>query len=104
MTHICKPLFDRILVELIETPSQSSISGIIIPKTNDTPILQGTVIAIGDGRWNEDGDARIPVTVAVGDTVLFSRYGFDEVSIDSVLYYIGREDQLLAILENKHHG
>ncbi len=93
-----QPLFDRVLIEVIEEEEKQSKTGLIMPiEKKEDAILTGTVVAVGDGRWNEDGDERIALSVAVGDTVLFSKYGFDEVMIDEKTYLIGREDQLLAV-------
>jgi chaperonin GroES len=62
---------------------------------------QGKVVAVGEGRWNEDGDARVKMSVKIGDTVLFSKYGPDEVKIDGEEYYVLREDSILAVIKNK---
>jgi chaperonin GroES len=94
------PLHDRVLVKPFDsTELNKTASGIIIPDTvsKEKP-EQGEVIQIGDGRW-ENG-ARIPITVQVGDKVVFSKYGYDEIKIDGVEYYILKEDQILAVIKN----
>lgn len=94
------PLGDRILVKPLSLDeSKKTKSGIIIPETvsKERP-EQGKVIAIGAGRVNDDGKV-IPLRVKVGDTVLFSKYGPDEVKIDGEEYFILREDQVLAIVK-----
>lgn len=94
------PLGDKVLVKPTEVEDKKSPSGIIIPDTlsKEKP-EQGKVIAVGNGKWNEDGDERIPLSVKVGDTVLFSKYGFDEVKIDDEEYYILSESSILAIIK-----
>lgn len=92
------PLGDRILLKPISREeANTTASGIIIPDTvsKEKP-EQGVVIAIGEGRW--DGGKRIPISVKVGDKVVFSRYGYDEVKLDGVEYYVLREENVLAII------
>lgn len=93
-----QPLGDRVVVK----PSprdEVTASGILIPDTakQDKP-EQGTVVAVGNGRY--DGDDLVPMTVAVGDTVLFSKYGYDEVKIEGETYFILSESNVLAIIKN----
>lgn len=95
------PLSDRVLIRPLseEELGTTSASGIIIPDTvSQEKSERGTVLAVGEGRWNEDGDERVPMTVNVGDTVIFSKYGFDEVELDGAEYIIVREDNILAII------
>ena len=73
-----KPLEDRILVQANEA-EQTTASGIVIPDTAKEKPQEGTVLAVGPGRFNEDGDARVPLDVKVGDTVIYSKYGGTEV-------------------------
>lgn len=74
-------------------------SGIIIPETvsKERP-EQGKVIAVGAGRMNDDGKT-LPMKVKVGDTVLFSKYGPDEIKVGGDEYVILREEQVLAIIK-----
>jgi chaperonin GroES len=95
------PMNDRIVIRhLTEDESGSRNSfGIIIPDTitKEKP-EQGVVVAVGPGKWNEDGENRIPMTVSVGDRVVFSKYGYDEVSIGGTEYYIVAEANILAVI------
>lgn len=95
------PLGDRVVVRPLtdEEMGTTSPSGIIIPDTakKEKP-EQGVVIAVGEGKWNEDGDARIPVSVKVGDHVVFSKFGYDEVKVDSQEYYIVSEGSVLGVI------
>lgn len=91
-----KPLNDRIVVKPVAKEEKTAM-GIIIPDSakQEAP-SKGTVVAVGAGRY-EDGDL-IPMTVKVGDEVLFSKYGFDEIKIDGQEYYILSESSVLAVL------
>ncbi|MEK7116834.1 MAG: co-chaperone GroES [Patescibacteria group bacterium] len=95
-----RPLGDRILLKpLTEDETNKTASGIIIPDTvsKEKP-EQGIVMAVGDGRW--DDGKKIPVSVKVGDKVVFSRYGYEEVKLDGVEYYILKEENILAVIKN----
>lgn len=92
-----QPLSDRIIVLPLKEEN-SSVSGIIIPDTagKEKP-SKGKVVAVGPGRY-EDGDL-IPMQVKVGQTVLFSKYGYDEVKVAGEEYYILPESQVLAVIK-----
>jgi chaperonin GroES len=94
------PLGDRILVRPIREDELKSKSGIIIPESvsKEKP-ERGKVVAVGEGKWNEDGDKRIPPSVRVGDVVLFSKYSPDEIKMDEEEYFILREENILAIIK-----
>src|SRR3972149_5589426 len=96
MTQI-QPLGDRVLVKPI-SPETKTKSGIIIPETADKEKPdQGEVVAVGAGRF-EDGKL-IPMRVAPGDTVIFSKYSPDEIKVEGEEYYILREENILAIIK-----
>lgn len=94
------PLGDRILLKPLTSKNDAvnNSFGIIIPDTvtKEAP-EQGRVIAVGEGRY-QDGKI-IPMKVKVGDTVIFSKYGYDEVKVDDESLYILREDSILAIIK-----
>jgi len=92
------PLGDKIVVLPSEKEGEKKLaSGIIIPETIDKEKpAKGEVIAVGPGKY-EDGK-RVPLQVKIGDTVLFSKYGYDEVKIGDQEYYIISESNILAIL------
>lgn len=96
------PVGDRVVVRRMtdEEAGTTSASGIIIPDTvsKEKP-EQGIVIAVGAGRWDEDGEKRIPMDVAVGDRVVFSKYGFDEIKVAGEEYFIVSASSVLAILK-----
>ena len=92
------PLNDRIILKpLTEEEMTKTSSGIIIPDTvsKEKP-EQGMVIAVGEGKW-EDGK-RVPMSLKVGDRVVFSRYGYEEVKLDGEEYYILKEENILAVI------
>ncbi len=93
-----KPLGDRVVVMPAEKGGEKKLaSGIIIPETVDKEKpAQGTVIAVGPGKY-EDGK-RVPMQVKVGDTVIFSKYGYDEVKVEGQEYYILSEGSILGIV------
>lgn len=94
-----RPLADRVVVKRIEEEEVKTPSGIIIPDTAKEKPQKGEVIAVGPGRWDEEGKRRIPLEVKVGDKVLFSKYAGSEVKIDGEEYLIMREDDILAVIE-----
>jgi chaperonin GroES len=96
-----QPLADRVVVRPLtdEEAGNISASGIIIPDTakKEKP-EQGVVLAVGQGKWNEDADARVPMSVKVGDRVVFSKYGYDEVKLGDTEYYLVSESGILGII------
>ncbi len=76
-----KPLGDRLIVQAIEE-EETTASGIVLPDTAKEKPQKGKVVAVGDGAWDEDGEKRIPLDVAEGDEVLYSKYGGTEVKVD----------------------
>lgn len=94
------PLGDRVLLKPL-SPEEAGVklpSGIIIPETIDKEKPeQGTVVAIGPGKRDESGKL-IPLSVKVGDKVVFSKYGYDEVKVGGVEYYVVKEENILAVL------
>jgi chaperonin GroES len=92
-----RPLHDRLLVERLEEQEVKK-GGIIIPDTAKEKPQEGTVIAIGNGKVNDDG-TKLPLDVKAGDKILFGKYSGSEVKLDEKEYLIMREDDVLAILE-----
>ena len=92
-----KPLANRVFIEPIEEETTTK-SGIVIPDTAKEKPLKGRVLATGPGKYNEDGKL-IPMSVKVGNMVLFKKYGPDEIEIDGKKYLVGDEDDILAIIE-----
>ncbi|MEW6134342.1 MAG: co-chaperone GroES [Bacteroidales bacterium] len=86
-----KPLADRVVVEPAQAENKTA-SGIIIPDTAKEKPQKGTVVAVGAGKKDE------PLTVKVGDVVLYGKYAGTEINIDGKDYLIMRESDILAIL------
>ena len=97
MSVTIKPLEDRILVAPLEA-EQTTKSGLVIPDTAKEKPQEGTVIAVGPGRFDDKGEKRIPLDVAVGDVVLYSKYGGTEVKYDGQDYLILGARDILAIV------
>jgi len=91
------PLHDRIVVKRQEEKEVKK-GGIIIPDTAKEKPQEGKVIAVGNGKVNEDGK-KIPLDVKAGDKILFGKYSGSEVKIDDEEYLIMKEDDVLAIIE-----
>ncbi len=76
-----KPLGDRLIVRALDE-DETTASGIVLPDTAKEKPQKGEVLAVGDGAWDDDGEKRIPLDVAAGDTVLYSKYGGTEVKVE----------------------
>ena len=94
-----RPLHDRIIIQRLEEGEQK-VGGIIIPDTAKEKPQQGKVIAVGNGKSNDEGK-RIPLDVTAGDTILFGKYSGQEIKLDGEEYLIMKEDEVLAIIEGK---
>ncbi len=101
MAETIKPVGDRVVVRRLkdDEAGTTSASGIIIPDTvtKEKP-EQGIVVAVGPGRFDEDGEKRIPMDVSVGDRIIFSKYGFDEVKVGGEEFFIVSSASILAVL------
>jgi chaperonin GroES len=86
-----KPLADRVIVEAAPAEEKTA-SGIIIPDTAKEKPQKGKVIAIGTGKKDE------PMTVKVGDTVLYGKYSGTEIQVDGKEYLIMRENDIFAVI------
>jgi chaperonin GroES len=96
-----KPLGDRVLVEPLsdEEREKTTKLGIVIPDTVEKEKSErGKVIAVGPGKMTDAGKL-IPLSIKKGQTVIFSKYGPDEIKVGDKEYYIIKEDNILAILE-----
>jgi chaperonin GroES len=93
-----KPLADYVLIEPIKEEEKTK-AGILLPESAEKEKPEkGKVIAVGPGRRDEKGNL-IPVSVKVGQTVLFKKYGPDEIKVDDKEYLICKEEDILAIIE-----
>jgi chaperonin GroES len=93
-----KPLGDRLVVKPIDE-EETTASGIVLPDTAKEKPQKGKVVAVGDGKWDEDGEKRIPLDVAEGDEVLYSKYGGTEITVEDDELLVLRESDVLAKVE-----
>lgn len=96
-----KPLADRVVVRPLTEEEAGSVSesGIIIPDTakQEKP-EQGVVVAVGKGKLKEDGSGRVEMEVKTGDRVMFSKFGYDEVTLEDKEYFVISESNVLAVI------
>jgi len=98
MAMSLKPLGDRVIVEPVEKEEMTA-GGIILPETAKEKPQQGTIVAVGPGRRDEEGK-RIPMDVKVGDRVLFAKYAGTEVKLEEdEKVLVLKESDILAIVE-----
>jgi len=90
-----KPLGDRLIVKAIEE-EEATASGIVLPDTAKEKPQRGKVLAVGEGKWDEDGEKRIPLDVGEGDEVLYSKSGATEINVDGDDLLVLRESDVLA--------
>jgi chaperonin GroES len=93
-----KPLGDRLIVKAVEE-EETTTSGIVLPDTAKEKPQKGKVLAVGEGKWDDEGEKRIPLDVAEGDEVLYSKYGGTEIKVEGEDLLVLRESDVLAKLE-----
>ena len=92
-----RPLYDRVVVRRLESESRTA-GGIVIPDSASEKPNQGEVIAVGPGTLLDNGEVR-PLTVKVGDRVLFGKYSPSELKLDGEEVLVIREADILAVIE-----
>ncbi len=97
MSVSIKPLEDRIVVKSLEA-EQTTASGLVIPDTAKEKPQEGEVLAVGPGRFNDNGTERVPLDVKVGDKVIYSKYGGTEVKYGGEEYLILSARDVLAVV------
>ena len=96
-----QPLSNRVLIEFIEEEHKTTKSGIVLPDSVEKKEqMKGTIVAVGPGKYGDDGK-RVPVSVRVGEKVLFNKPWSDDKKIeeDDKKFYLVDEDEILAIVE-----
>ncbi len=93
-----KPLGDRLIVRAIEE-EEKTMSGIVLPDTAKEKPQKGKVLAVGDGKIDDSG-SRVPLDVAEGDEVLYSKYGGTEIKVDGEELLVLRESDVLAKVQD----
>ena len=91
-----RPLNDRVLIKRLE-PKEQVKGGIIIPDTAKEKPQEGEVVAVGEGKLDDNGK-RVPMTVKKGDKVLFAKYAGSDIKLDDEDHLIVREDDILGII------
>jgi chaperonin GroES len=92
-----RPLQDRILVKRVEQENKTK-GGIIIPDSAKEKPAEGKIVAVGNGKFSDDGK-RMDMDVKEGDRILFGKYAGTEVKIEDEEYLIMREDDVLGVIE-----
>ncbi|MGW8249472.1 MAG: co-chaperone GroES [Anaerolineales bacterium] len=98
MSISLKPLGSRVVVEPVEQ-EEVTAGGIVLPETAKEKPQKGTILAVGPGDRDEDGD-RIKMDVSVGDTVLYAKYAGTEIKVEGKKLLILKENDILAIVES----
>jgi len=98
MATSIKPLHDRVILRRIEDNVNQTAGGLYIPDTAKEKPQEGEVIAVGEGKYKEDG-TRQTLDVKAGDRVLFGKYSGSEIKLDGEEFLIMREDEILGIIE-----
>jgi chaperonin GroES len=91
-----KPLFDNVVVKPSKAEEQTK-SGIFIPDTAKEKPQKGEVVAVGEGRWDDNGEKRVPMDVKVGDIVVYKEWGKTSIKVDGEEYFIMSQNDILAI-------
>ena len=92
-----RPLRDNVLIKRVEAKEKTA-GGLILPESAKDKPQEAEVIAIGPGRTNKEG-SKVPMTVSVGDLVLFKKYSTTDVKLEGNEYLILKESDILAVVE-----
>ena len=92
-----RPLHDRVIIRRIEESTNQTAGGLFIPDTAKEKPQEGEVIAVGQGKYKDDG-TRQTLDVNPGDRVLFGKYSGSEIKLDGEEYLIMREEEILGII------
>jgi chaperonin GroES len=92
-----RPLYDRILVKRVEEETKTA-GGLFIPDTAKEKPQQGVIVAVGNGKLQDDGSLR-KLEVKAGDKILFAKYSGSDIKMDGVEHMILREDDILGVIE-----
>ncbi|RMF19535.1 MAG: co-chaperone GroES [Gammaproteobacteria bacterium] len=93
-----KPLYDRVVVRRLEAETTTK-GGIIIPDKAAEKSTQGEVLAVGEGALKDNGELR-PLSVKVGDRIVFGQFAGTEIKLDGETFLIVRESDILAVIDN----
>ena len=93
-----RPLADRMIVEPSER-DETTASGLFLPETASEKPQEGKILAVGPGRWDENGKQRLPLEVAVNDVVVFAKYSGTEIKLGDKKVLILSEKDILAVVQ-----
>ena len=93
-----KPLFDNVVVKPAKAEEQTK-SGIFLPDTAKEKPQKGEIVAVGEGRWEDEGDKRLPMDVKVGDVVIYKEWGKTSIKVDGEEYFIMSQGDILAVVQ-----
>jgi chaperonin GroES len=94
-----KPLEDRVIIKAVKEEEKTA-SGIVLPDTAKEKPMMGEVVAVGDGKWDDEGKKRVPVDVKVGDKVIYGKYsGTEYKTSDGDELLILRASEILAVVQ-----
>jgi len=93
-----KPLFDNVVVKPAKAEEQTK-SGIFLPDTAKEKPQKGEIVAVGDGRWEDEGTKRLPMDVKVGDVVIYKEWGKTSIKVDGEEYFIMSQGDILAVVQ-----
>ena len=94
-----KPLFDNVVVKPGKAEEQTKF-GLVIPDTAKEKPQKGEVVAVGDGRWDDEGEKRVPMDVKVGDTVIYKEWGKTSIKIEGEEFFIMSQNDILAVVQD----
>lgn len=94
-----KPLFDNVVVKPAKAEEQTK-SGIFLPDTAKEKPQKGEIVAVGDGRWEDEGTKRLPMDVKVGDVVIYKEWGKTSIKVDGEEYFIMSQGDILAVVQD----
>jgi len=92
-----RPLYDRILIKRLDEQAKTA-GGLFIPDSAKEKPMEAVVVAVGNGKIQDDGSLR-KLEIKAGDKILFSKYSGNEIKIDGVEHLILREDDILAVID-----
>lgn len=93
-----KPLYNNVLIRPVKAEEKTP-GGILLPDTVKEKPQIGEVMAVGEGAWNEDGTKRTPVSVSVGQKVMYKKWGGNEIKVENEEWTIVEDKDILAIVE-----
>ncbi|MGB4441731.1 MAG: co-chaperone GroES [Coriobacteriia bacterium] len=94
-----KPLFDNVVVKPAKAEEQTK-SGIFLPDTAKEKPQKGEIVAVGDGRWEDEGTRRLPMDVKVGDVVIYKEWGKTSIKVDGEEFFIMSQSDILAVVQD----